>query len=261
MSNDHRSGALRRQIAVAGSLASTALRFGAGIATQPRTERPRWLLELYDFEACPYCRIVREVITELDLDVEIRPCPKGGTRFRNRAVERGGKAQFPLLVDPNRGVTLYESGDIIRYLYETYGGGAVPLRWRATPLQQFGSLAAGAWRMGAGRAARSSRQPDLLLELYSFEGSPFARLVRERLCELELGYILRSVGRSTASDWVPPALRGSLGIEARPETVNRRALLERAGRITVPWLVDPNTGVEMGESSSIVDYLEETYAL
>ena len=36
-------------------------------------------------------------------------------------VERGGKAQFPYLVDPNTGVEMYESLDIIDYLFETYG--------------------------------------------------------------------------------------------------------------------------------------------
>jgi len=29
----------------------------------------------------------------------------------------------------------------------------------------------------------------------------------------------------------------------------------------VPWLADPNTGVEMFESADIVSYLNETYAL
>jgi glutathione S-transferase len=28
----------------------------------------------------------------------------------------------------------------------------------------------------------------------------------------------------------------------------------------VPYLVDPNTGTEMGESAAIIEYLEQTYA-
>lgn len=39
----------------------------------------------------------------LDLDVEVRPCPKGGAVWRNKAIELGGKAQFPFLVDENTG--------------------------------------------------------------------------------------------------------------------------------------------------------------
>jgi glutathione S-transferase len=29
----------------------------------------------------------------------------------------------------------------------------------------------------------------------------------------------------------------------------------------VPWLADPNTGIELFESADIVAYLEDTYAL
>jgi glutathione S-transferase len=85
--------------------------------------------------------------------------------------------------------------------------------------------------------------------------------VRERLCELELPYVLRSCGRTTASDWVPPALRKAFGIDAAPETLNRRTLLERAGVLSIPFLIDPNTGRSLAESAEIIDYLETTYAI
>ena len=35
--------------------------------------------------------------------------------------------------------------------------------------------------------------------------------------------------------------------------------MERAGRIAVPYLVDPNTGTELFESADILDYLDQTY--
>jgi glutathione S-transferase len=259
MSQAIRSTASLDPISFLGSLVTTSLRLGAGVATQPRTERPPLLFELYEFEACPYCRIVREVLTELDLDAMIRPCPKGGTRFRSELVQTRGKAQFPFLHDPNTGAAMYESADIIIYLFETYGDGKVPLRWQATGWQQLGSGLAGMWRFGAGRTARPSVAPGQPLELYSFESSPFARLVRERLCELELPYVLRSVGRSTATDWIPPGVRDAFGIKATPQTLNRQVLLERAGRVTVPYLVDPNHGVELGESSAIIEHLQTRY--
>ena len=128
------------------------------------------------------------------------------------------------------------------------------------PLQKFGSSLVGLSRHGAGLRARPSRDIAQPLELYSFESSPFARLVRERLCELELPYVLRSVGRSRASDWVPPAVRDAAAVVAEPSTPNRRALFDRAGRISIPYLVDPNTGTELAESADILDYLESTYA-
>jgi glutathione S-transferase len=246
---------------VAGSLMTTALRGGMGIATEPVANRPVYLFELYEFEGCPYCRLVREALTELDLDALIYPCPKGGERFRPTAIEQGGKAQFPFLVDPNSGQQLYESADIVRYLFETYGQRPLPLHWQLMPLQKLGSSLAGTARLGAGLRARPSRLPAQPLELYSFESSPFARPVRELLCELELPYILRSAGRSTPSDWLPPGLRKMLGIEAQPETVNRRALLERAGAISIPYLVDPNHNRELAESAAIIDYLEATYGV
>ena len=42
---------------------------------------------------------------------------------------------------------------------------------------------------------------------------------------------------------------------------NRKRLVERTGRMQVPYLVDPNTGEEMFESAHIVAYLERTYAI
>ncbi len=253
-------GSISHQFNVASSLAATFLRAGVGIATRPAAVRPAQLLELYEFEGCPHCRLVREVFTELDLDALVLPCPKGGTRHRRTVVERGGKAQFPFLIDPNAGIEMYESADIIRYLFDTYGQTSPPLHWRLVELQRLGSALAGIARLGSGVRARPSRPPAQPLVLYSFESSPFARLVRDRLCELELAYELRSVGRNTTSDWVPPNLRERLSIPAQPATRNRVELLERAGTLTVPYLVDPNTGAALSESAQIVAYLEDNYA-
>jgi glutathione S-transferase len=244
------------------SLAATALRGGLGVVTRPGGRRPPLLFELYEFEGCPYCRLVREALTELDLDALVFPCPKGGSRFRGRVLELGGKLQFPYFVDPNAGRAMYESADIIAYLFQTYGTGELPLHWQWIGLQQLASGFAGLPRASAGRRAAhppAAQVPAQPLELYSFEASPFARLVRERLSELELPYVLRSCGRANVRDWLPPQVRDALGIEARPETVNRQALAGRAGRITIPYLVDPNSGVEMGEARAIIAYLDRTY--
>ena len=40
----------------------------------------------------------------------------------------------------------------------------------------------------------------------------------------------------------------------------REELRERAGKLMVPYLVDPNNDIEMFESDKIVEYLESTYA-
>ena len=36
----------------------------------------------------------------------------------------GGSKQFPYMVDPNSKTSMYESDDIINYLFETYGEGS-----------------------------------------------------------------------------------------------------------------------------------------
>lgn len=253
-------GSLAHDLNVARSVVTTLMRAGMGTATRPAAQRPPWLFELYEFESCPYCRLVREALTELDLDATIYPCPKGGERYRPVVAQKGGKLQFPFFVDPNTGAALYESADIVRYLFDTYGHRSLPPYWRWMELQQLGSGLAGIPRLGAGTRVRTSRPPARPLELYSFEASPFARVVRERMCELELPYVLRSAGRSTAADWWPPAVRDAMKWPHEPRTLNRRALKERAGRVSIPFLVDPNTGTELADSEKILDYLQATYS-
>jgi len=245
---------------LASSLTST-LRAWTGIISSPATIKPEKTLELYEFESCPYCRLVREALTELDIDVIVYPCPKRGQRFRPKVVELGGKAQFPFLVDPNTGEQMYESMDIVSYLFETYGQRDLPLKWRVGTLQKISSIGSGLPRLGRGVTARPSKAPPEMLELYSFEASPFARRVRELLCELELPYLLHNSGRTSLREWVPPFVRDALNIVPDSEIANRRELLQRAGRVSIPYLVDPNTGTEMSESAGIRTYLLSTYAL
>jgi len=104
------------------SFAATIVRMGRGLARRAEADRatdPARLLELWDFEACPYCRKVREVLSELDLDYLTHPVAPGSPR-RAELVRRGGKQQVPYLVDPNTGTALYESDHIIAYLERTY---------------------------------------------------------------------------------------------------------------------------------------------
>jgi glutathione S-transferase len=228
---------MNRIIDVTTSLAATLARLGAGLSAAEPDRRPKKRLELYEFEACPFCRKVREALTELDLEAMIYPCPKGGKRFRPRAKKMGGKEQFPYLVDPNTDKAMYESDDIVRYLYETYGG-REPGMMLTGPLATVTSQLASAWRPFSGARVRASEAPKKPLELWSFEASPFSRIARETLCELEIPYVLHNVGK------------GSPG---------REAFVRRSGKMMVPYLVDPNTGKEMFESADIKKYLIETY--
>ena len=230
---------MNRALDVGTSVLGTLARFASGVGVAGLGKRPEQTLELWDFEGCPYCRKAREALSILDLEARIWPCPKGGPRYRNELIKRGGKAQFPYLYDPNTGKEMYESNAIVAYLFETYGNGPPTWLLRAGPLNDLTSAAVGLWRAGGGVRYRAASAPDKPLELYSFEASPFSRLVREQLCCLEIPYLLHNVAQNSPS---------------------RDAFVKRSGKMMVPYLVDPNTGREMFESADIVRYLNETYA-
>lgn len=231
---------MNRTLDLVTSYSVSVARLGHGWSVAHVGPRPEKLLELYEFEGCPFCRKVREMLCVLDLDARVFPCPRGGARFRPRAKELGGKAMFPYLVDPNTGTAMYESDEINRYLAKTYGDGTVPLALSLGPLTTLGSALASALRPTRGRAAKPSRAPAQPLELYSFEVSPYSRIAREALCELEIPYVLHNVAKGSTK---------------------RAAFEAMSGRMMVPYLVDPNTGAAMFESAEIVAYLHRTYAL
>ncbi|KAL3532098.1 hypothetical protein ACH5RR_005619 [Cinchona calisaya] len=203
----------------------------------PRPEKP---IDIYEFESCPFCRKVREIVAILDLDVLYYPCPKNGPNFRPKVVEMGGKRQFPYMVDPNTGVAMYESDDIIKYLVGKYGDGTVPFMLSLGLLTTLTEGFAMIGRMGKGSSYTPSKLPPKPLEIWAYEPSPFCKVVREVLVELELPHILRSCARGSPK---------------------RQILFEKAGHFQVPYLEDPNTGVQMFESAEIVEYLKATYAL
>ena len=120
-------------------------------------------------------------------------------------------------------------------------------------------MLASAPRLNRGMQARPGTEPEELLELYSFESSPYARLVRERLCEMEIPYVLRNCGRSLLSEWLLPPVRSVLRITPKSELENRRQLLAREGKLSIPYLVDPNTDSGLFESAKILDYLQQNY--
>lgn len=231
---------MSRILDVATAFMAQALRLPAGVRVAHTGPRPAQLLELYEFEACPFCRKVRDMLTFLDLDAKIFPCPKNGARFRGEVVARGGKAQFPYLVDPNTGAAMYESSEILQYLAEHYGDGTVPLSLRLGPWTVVSGSVGSLLRFPRGVRARPSRAPEQPLELWAFEASPYCRIVREALCELELPYVLRTMGK---------------GSEKRP------AFRNRLGKLQFPYLEDPNTGAGRFESAHIAEYLQQTYGI
>lgn len=219
------------------SAAMTFARAATGHRAVAHGDAPVDYLVLYEFEACPYCRRVREALSALDLEAIIVPCPRGSVN-RDAVVAQGGKAQFPYLVDKNGDVAMYESEAICQYLSDTYAGGAKPWQHQVSPAQGASDRLTRALRPGQGLVGRNKKRPDQLLELWSYEASPYCRLVREVLCELELPYILHNVPRQSA---------------------RREAFVAMSGKMQVPYLKDPNTGAAMFESEAIIEHLEKHY--
>lgn len=174
------------------SFIASTLRLGAG-GTGSSVSTHEMPLILYEFESCPFCRIVREQLSASGVNVHVKPCPKGGKRFRPEVKRRGGKAQFPYLVDPNdsadgTATAMYESADIAHYLRQRYVKASRPLIHWFGPINQVLSQFAALARYMNGTIARPAAQPDRPLFLYTSERSPGGRLVKEMLCSKELEY-------------------------------------------------------------------------
>ncbi|MFQ3275491.1 MAG: glutaredoxin 3 [Candidatus Nanohaloarchaea archaeon] len=80
--------------------------------------QPEQMLEVYQFEGCPYCSKVRSKLTELGIDFIARQVDKND---RSRVQEVSGQTNVPVLVDPNTDTVMPESDDIVEYLEEHYG--------------------------------------------------------------------------------------------------------------------------------------------
>ncbi len=226
------------------SFAASVVRLGRGIyprVTAAERQEPAPLLELYDYEGCPYCRKVREVLSELDLDYLHHPVAHGSPR-REELIAVGGKMQVPYLIDGDTGTRLYESDEIMDYLNQTYGEGR-QAGWRLPVpgvLDDLDSALASAARLGRGtRCQVVTQRPGFkALTLYNMEGSPYCRKVREVLSELDLPCLIRNLPKGSPK---------------------RAELVERGGKMQVPYLIDPNTSREMYESEDIIRYLQLQY--
>ena len=97
------------------------LRLRDASAVLKEAPRPGQPLIIYEYEASPFCRRVREVVNLLDLTVEYRPCPGATTGFSNELFERTGRRTVPYMVDPNTGTEMFESDDQIAYMLDNYG--------------------------------------------------------------------------------------------------------------------------------------------
>jgi glutathione S-transferase len=237
------------------------MRSWRGSTSSKKTKLPNQPLQLFDQEAHPACRLVREAITELNLDTMIYPVPENGTRHRDRLKELSGDTTIPFLYDPNSGQKLTGIDAIVSYLFGQYRGTDAPAALLGSTRNLASSRLASKVRFGAGRCARPSTPPESYLTLYSFESSPYSRLARETLCELEIPYLLVNLGKQQRQDMGPAKMRLTLKPYKPLPGTKRDDFFRKHGDVMVPFLEDPNTKIEMFESAEIVNYLHKQYAL
>lgn len=105
-------------------LTSKAASYARGFELRYRapSQQPERPLELWNYEASPYCRRVRERLSELGLPYVSHNLARHSPR-RAAFAERYGRLQFPRLADPNTSFSTFESEDIVSYLDATYGAG------------------------------------------------------------------------------------------------------------------------------------------
>lgn len=75
-------------------------------------------MTLYQFESCPYCRMVRQKLSDLELTY-VSVCVSRDRARRDKVVEVSGQPTVPVLVDGD--VVLADENDIVAYLEATYG--------------------------------------------------------------------------------------------------------------------------------------------
>lgn len=273
---EEKSGVLREILDaydIVGSLVAGLMRPGRGTkvsaaalsSTVPRPEKP---LILYSYEGNQFCRLVREVMTELDLVYELRSAGKESPRRAELAQLTGGSSQCPYLIDPNTGTAMPESADIICYLYKTYADWTPPnelLHWASNtvlplakpifltvaPLQAGSSSEDSATyeqKLGDAIAEINSESKSHPVVVYTYKLSPFSFETTALMDNLDIDYKEISLGQ----EWLP-------GLLAPNGAIKRAALLEMTGQSSLPHIFiggKPIGGLFSGEPG-LVPALEQ----
>ena len=234
-----------------GSYLAGILRIQRGTRTSPavgkqlQVPRPDRPLILYSYEGNQFCRLVREVLTELDIPYELRNAGKQSPRRTELAEITGGSTQCPYIIDPNTNVKMAESADIIRYLYKQYALWTPPselLQWISEivlPLAKpiFAALTpvqAGASQDDAEAYERTIAQEMEIIQsaasshpvlIYTYELSPFSFECKALLDSCSIPFKEISLGQ----EWIP-------GMIQEGGSITRAALLQMTGQSSLPHI-------------------------
>ncbi|VEU43603.1 unnamed protein product [Pseudo-nitzschia multistriata] len=250
-SEDDALAIAKEKLRLAGVYLAGWMRSGRGEAVSPsvaspseKANRPEKPLVLYSYEGNQFCRLVREVLTELDITYELRSAGKESPRRAELASITGGSSQCPYLIDPNTGVSMPESADIVEYLYKTYALWTPPseiLGWASTnvmalakpvfgflaPLQAGEKDAESNYR-GNLESARREIEAEVsrkAVVVYTYELSPFSSETKSLLERLGVEYKEISLGK----EWLP-------GLIAENGAIKRAALLDMTGQSSLPHI-------------------------
>uniref|UniRef100_A0A7S4K7U7 GST N-terminal domain-containing protein n=1 Tax=Odontella aurita TaxID=265563 RepID=A0A7S4K7U7_9STRA len=204
----------------------------------PRPTKP---LILYSYEGNQFCRLVREVLTELDLPYELRSAGKSSPRRSDMTKLTGGSSQCPYLIDENADTAMFESADIIEYLYKTYALWTPPneilesVSAIVTPLLkpiykvlaplQAGSNGEDTKAYNADiantKAAIEKEISSSRVVVYTYSLSPFCTEATNLLKTLDIEYKEISLGK----EWIPGLI---------DDPIKRAALGEMTGQTSLP---------------------------
>jgi glutaredoxin 3 len=79
------------------------------------------MLTLYYIPSCPFCQRVLQIAENLGISLDLKDISEDEAA-KAELVEKGGTSQVPYLVDTEKDVAMYESGDIIEYIRDNYAG-------------------------------------------------------------------------------------------------------------------------------------------
>lgn len=92
---------------------------GGSYTASAGAARPDAPIDFYGYEPSPFSMVVREKLCELGLAHNWYTTPRGSAT-RDIIFEKTGRFQVPYIEDPNTGVKMFESIQIVEYLEATY---------------------------------------------------------------------------------------------------------------------------------------------
>ena len=76
------------------------------------------MIKIYIRSGCPFCALVLQKANQLNIKIETLDI--SNPENLQSLLEKGGKQTVPFLDDEEKGISMYESGDIANYLEENY---------------------------------------------------------------------------------------------------------------------------------------------